>query len=142
MKTVVDYLKKNKKYIHDVMGRYFELELYDNGNDIGLQFENDGHIIPINGEDHVVEGLIQDILEERKIEIRFCEECGIPFDAGFTAGDGDWYCCEECFEDSMDKSYGKGNWRGTHEEGEWGGFYERLDGDEWTDTGVYWTEWY
>lgn len=140
MKTVVDYLKKNKKYIHDVMGRYFELELEK--DTVVLKVNGDEWEIYVGPQNYEVEYSIQDILEEHKIEIRFCEECGIPFDAGFTADDGDWYCCEECFEDSMDKSYGKGNWRGTDEEGEWGGFYEHLDGDEWADTGVYWTEWY
>lgn len=76
------------------------------------------------------------------MEIRFCEVCGRPFDAGFIAGYGDWYCCEECFEPTMDKDYGKGNWRPTDEEGEYGGLYEFLgDNGEWQDTGVYWTEW-
>ena len=71
-----------------------------------------------------------------------CEECGKPFDAGFIGGDGDWYCCGSCFDDAMDKTYGEGKWRPTDEEGEYGGFYENFDGDEWVDTSIYYTEWY
>jgi hypothetical protein len=140
MKDVVDYLKKHKQYKHDVMGRDFELEL--DGNVITLRFHGHEWWIAVKPNENP-EYVIQDILEdEYKIEIRFCEECGKPFDAGFMAGDGDWYCCEECFESSMDESYGKGNWRGTDEEGVCGGFYEHLNDDEWLDTGVFYTEWY
>ena len=86
--------------------------------------------------------IIQDILYEKyKTEIRFCEECGKPYDKGFVAGDGDWYCCEDCFEDAMNKTYGKDKWRGTEEEGCNGGYYESFDGNEWEDTGVFYTEW-
>ena len=42
----------------------------------------------------------------------------------------------------MNKAYGKGKWRGTDEEGYYGGFYEYLQDDgEWEDTGVFYTEW-
>ena len=42
----------------------------------------------------------------------------------------------------MNKDYGEGKWRATEKEGIYGGLYERLnDGDEWEDTGIYWTEW-
>lgn len=141
MKTVVDYLKKNKQYKHDVMGRDFELEL--EGDDVTLKVNGDEWEIYATPPHYEVEYEIQDILEEHKIEIRFCEICGKPFDAGFTADDGGWYCCEDCFEGAMNKDYGEGKWRGTDEEGSYGGFYEYLnDGDEWEDTGIYWTEWY
>ena len=139
MNTVIDYLEKHKQYKHDVMGRDFELEL--DGKVITLRYHGHEWWIATTREENP-EYVIQDILyDEYKIEIRFCEECGKPYDAGFTAGDGDWYCCEECFEESMDKSYGEGNWRGVDEEGSNGGFYEYFDGEEWIDTGAYWTEW-
>ena len=37
MKTVVDYLKENKQYIHDVMDAYFELELIE--DEIKLKYD-------------------------------------------------------------------------------------------------------
>jgi hypothetical protein len=88
------------------------------------------------------EEFIEDVLSAHKIEVRFCEECGKPYDAGYIAGDGDWYCCEDCFEGVMNRDYGEGKWRGTDEEGYYGGYYEHLEDDgEWEDTGIYWTEW-
>ena len=140
MKTVVDYLKKNKKYEHDVMDADFELEL--EGDIIKLRCnEEEWSISTTSGVD--AEYDIQEILEEHEIEIRFCEICGIPMDQGYTTDCGGWYCCEDCFEGAMDEDYGKGKWRGTDEDGIDGGFYEALDeDDEWEDTGVYWTQWY
>ena len=140
MKTVVDYLKEHGKYEHDVMGRAFELIL--KGNQILLNYLDGWAVINAEQEGYIVENSIAEILEDHKIEIRFCEECGKPFDAGFIAGDGDWYCCGGCFDDAMDKTYGEGKWRPTDEEGEYGGFYESFDGNVWEDTGIFYTEWY
>ena len=140
MKTVVDYLKEHGKYEHDFKGRAFELIL--KGNQILLNYLDGWAVINAEQEGYIVENSIAEILEDHKIEIRFCEECGKPFDAGFIAGDGDWYCCGSCFDDAMDKTYGKGKWRPTDEEGEYGGFYESFDGNVWEDTGIYYTEWY
>lgn len=141
MKTVLDYLKEHGKYEHDFQGRYFVLELTEKC--ILLTRENgQTHIILADTKGWDVEREIQDILELDGIEIRFCEECGIPFDAGFMAGDGDWYSCEECFDDAMDRTYGKGKWRPSEEEGSDGGWYEYLEEDEWEDTGIFYTEWY
>lgn len=141
MKTVVDYLQANKKYEHDFQGRAFELELTD--KDIELGCNNEVYSIMLSQTGYEVEDIIQTILEEdHKIAIRFCEECGTPFDAGFMAGDGDWYSCEDCFNDAMDRTYGKGNWRSSEDEGENGGWYEYLDEDKWEDTGIFYTEWY
>jgi hypothetical protein len=141
MKTVVDYLKEHGKYEHDFKGRAFNLELI--GERILLTRENGKeHVIDANQKGWDIEIDIQNILEHDKIEIRFCEECGKPFDAGFIAGDGDWYCCGSCFDDAMDKTYGEGKWRPTDEEGEYGGFYESFDGNVWEDTSIYYTEWY
>ena len=140
MKTVVDYLRTHKKYVHDFQGRYFELIL--KGNQILLNYDNGWSVIKTDLDGYEVENAIAEILEDQKIEIRFCEECGKPFDAGFIAGDGDWYCCEECFDDAMNTTYGEGKWRPTKDEGEYGGYYESFDGDEWVDTSIFYTEWY
>lgn len=141
MKTILDYLKEHGKYEHDCQGRAFELELTD--KDIKLRCNDDVYSIQLSQTGYEVENIVQTVLEEdHKIEIRFCEECGIPFDAGFMAGDGDWYSCEECFDDAMDRTYGKSKWRPSEHEGEYGGWYEYLDGDEWADTSIFYTEWY
>ena len=138
MKFIVDYLKEHKEYEHNCQGREFRLELF--GPNILLTCKGNKYLIDQSGDS---ENIIQEILEANKIEIRFCEECGIPFDAGFMTDGGFWYCCENCFDQTMDKSYGKGKWRGTEEEGSCGGFYEFLNDDnEWEDTGIFYTEWY
>ena len=140
MKTIVDYLKEHGKYEHDFEGRAFELIL--KGNQILLNHNEGWAVIKTDLDDYEIEDAITEILEDHHVAIRFCEECGKPFDAGFIAGDGDWYCCEECFDGAMDTTYGKGKWRPSDEEGENGGWYETLDGDEWIDTSIYYTEWY
>lgn len=141
MKNIVDYLKETGgKYVHDVIGREFELTLARNYlickfNEKGLWWRLTPHIDPSY--------VIQFELEKYGIEIRFCEECGKPYDAGYMADGGDWYCCEDCFEEAMDNTYGKGKWRGSKEEGKYGGWYEYLNDDgEWEDTSVFYTEWY
>ena len=143
MATVLDYLKEHGEYVHDVMGRAFVLELNDIDDQILLGCNGNWVIINAQQKGWTIERDISEFLEDNyDIQIRFCEECGKPFDAGFIAGDGEWYCCEECFEDAMDTTYGKGKWRPTEDEGEYGGYYESLDGDEWVDTSIYWTQWY
>ena len=140
MKTIVDYLKENKRYIQDIKGLDFELELV--GNYIILKCKERGwwwRLTP-----HLdFNCVVQVTLESQGIEIRFCEECGRPFNAGYMAGNGDWYCCEDCFEKEMDDTYGKDKWRPSDEEGEWEGWYEYLNSNgEWEDTGIFYTEWY
>lgn len=141
MKTIIDYLIQNKIYEGEIAGHKIELRL--SKKCVVMTVDGDRYLIKIFNEDVSPDTEIKYILEENyNTEIRFCEVCGKPFDAGFIAGDGDWYCCEECFEPTMDNDYGKGNWRSTDEEGEYGGFYEFLgDNGKWQDTGVYWTEW-
>lgn len=143
MKTIIDYLKEHGKYEHDFKGRAFELELNDIDDQILLGCNGNWVIINAKQKGWTIENDIREILEDNYgIQIRFCEECGKPFDAGFIAGDGDWYCCEECFDGAMDTTYGKGKWRPSEHEGEWGGWYEHLDGDKWEDTSIFYTEWY
>lgn len=139
MKTVVDYLKAHGKYKHNIKGCALEIELDEDKILLGYN----GEWVVINAEQKgwMIESDIADILEDHNVEIRFCEECGKPFDMGYIAGDGDWYCCKECFNTSMDEYYGKGKWRLTDEEGSRGGFYENFDEDGWIDTGIYYTEW-
>ena len=137
IKTIVDYLNERKfdGYIGD-----YHLLLEMQGHKIKMVCDGAEYMIDIT--EVTPEYEIQDILYEKyKTEVRFCEECGIPYDSCFIASDGDWYCCEDCFEDAMNKTYGKGQWRPTDEEGSNGGFYEQLDGGCWEDTGVYYTEW-
>lgn len=139
MKTIIDYLKENKKFTGYIANRELELALI--GNHVVMKYDGNLHYINMLCK-YNQEYAIQDILETYKAEVRFCEVCGKPYDAGFTMDNGDWYVCVDCFEDAMDKEYGKGKWRSTDEEGKWGGFYEFLsDADEWKDTGIYWTEW-
>lgn len=140
MKGVVDYLKENKIYKHDAIGRDFELEL--DGKVVTLKYHGHEFLIAAKSNRHV-EDEIQFILEDNfKIEIRFCRACGKPFDSGMTDL-WDFYSCEECFEGLMNKECGEGKWRCTEDEGENGGFYERLLSDgTWEDTGVFYTEWY
>lgn len=139
MKTILDYLKEHKRYEHDVQGRAFELILKE--NQILLNYKDGWAVIKTDLEDYEIENAIEEILEEHNINIRFCEECGKPFDAGYIAGDGDWYCCEDCFVDAMNNNCGTGKWRPTNNEGQYGGFYEALEEDGWIDTGIYYTEW-
>jgi hypothetical protein len=61
---------------------------------------------------------------------------------GFMVDGGTWYCCTDCFEQTMNNDYGINNWRSTEEEGIYGGYYEHLNNDnEWEDTGIFYTEW-
>jgi len=140
MKTVVDYLKANEKYEEDIAGHSVELKLTNKL--VMMTVDGDKYRIKRYG-DVSVETEIRYILEENYgANIRFCEACGIPYDMGFIAGDGEWYCCQNCFESVMDKDYGKDGWRDTDEEGEYGGYYEYRNADgEWIDTGIYYTEW-
>lgn len=141
MKTILDYLNEHKRYEHDAMGRNFIVEIRE--NDIYLTLNEEVWLIE-GDTGSELEYCIQDILEENKIEIRFCEVCGKPMDYGYTVDDGGWYCCEECFEPAMDDEYGKRNWRVTDEAGEQGGYYEYMNmyNCEWKDTGIYYTEWF
>ena len=138
MKTVVDYLREHKIYEHGSDERNFTLELKDDVihldvNNWHMEFECTTDI-----------NIILEVLEKyHNIEVRICEECGKPFDAGYTVDSGWYYCCEECFEEMMDRDYGKGKWQGTDDQGEYGGYYAYLNDDgEWEDTGIYYTEWY
>lgn len=138
MKTIVDYLRENKEYEHDFKDREFKLELF--GPNIIITHKGIQYLVEQSDDSNYI---IQEILEDRGIEIRFCEECGKPFDAGFMADGGFWYCCQDCFDRAMNECYGKGKWRGTEEEGNNGGFYECLNDDgEWEDTSIFYTEWY
>jgi hypothetical protein len=139
MKNVIDYLIENKKFEGIIGNANIKIELCD---DVVVIIRDECvHTFRLS-DDIVAEYEIQDILEANKIEVRFCEICGKPYDKGFTAGNGEWYCCEECFEATMDEDYGKGKWRPSEQEGEYEGWYEYLNEEnEWEDTGVFYTEW-
>ena len=138
MKTIKDYLEKNGSF-----------KTYLKDREVGFTLCEDYIIVEVDDKvaadiyELKTEMEIQDMLYDNyDVEVRFCEECGKPFDAGFTAENGDWYCCEYCFNEVMDRDYGKGKWRASDGEGYYGGWYEYLDGDEWEDTGIFYTEWY
>lgn len=141
MKTVVDYLIENKTYEEEIANHSVTLKLAK--KTIVMTVGEDRYLIKRFDDEISPETEIRAILEDiYGAEIRFCEVCGIPYDMGFIAGDGDWYCCQSCFDEVMDMDYGKERWRGTDEEGIYGGFYEYLNADgEWIDTGIYYTEW-
>lgn len=139
-KTIVDFLRENE-YTDSKIYEVGEASFTMYGNTVMVSYNGDVWGVPASRRDVNIQ--VQDILYSYyEVEMRFCEECGRPYDAGFIAGDGDYYCCEDCFEPMMDRDYGKGKWRATEEEGYYGGFYEYLDGDKWEDTGLFYTEWY
>ena len=140
MKTVVDYLKEHTSFT-GYAGRHKIRLGFDRYENVILKVDDRDHLILASPKD--TESLIQEILEnDYETEIRFCDECGKPYDAGFMGGDGEWYCCEDCFEPMMDRNFGKGKWRPTEKEGRYGGYYEYLtDSGKWEDTGAFYTEW-
>ena len=87
-----------------------------------------------------IEDIIMDTLERFEREIRFCSHCGKPIDSGFTVDDGNWYCCEDCFEDDMNEDYGKGKWRRTDTGYCYYAYYDE-NFKEWCNTHIYYTEW-
>ena len=141
MKTIVDFLKENK---------YTDGEIYKVG-DVSFTTCEDSIVLICNGDKwaipqsykYGINDKIQSLLyNDYDIEMRYCDECGKPYDAGFMGGDGEWYCCEDCFEPMMDRNFGKGKWRPTEKEGRYGGYYEYLtDSGKWEDTGAFYTEW-
>lgn len=140
MKDINDYLIENKEFNgtigeHDIIIKLFL-------GDVIMLCDSKKYLVNDISEDNI-EMIIADILyDDYGVEVRFCEICGKPYDKGFTAGNGEWYCCEECFEKTMDEDYGKGKWRPSDEEGEYEGWYEYLNEDGvWEDTGVFYTEW-
>lgn len=75
--------------------------------------------------------------------MRTCEKCGQEITQGFTTDEGDFYCCEECFEEYMDSTYGKHRWMEINDDG-CGGYYISTDDSYvggYYGTGIYWTEW-
>ena len=79
-------------------------------------------------------------------EIRYCTHCGKPVSYGMTDDYGDIWVHEDCFEEYMDKTYGKGNWKPTEdgEEDGNGGFnlVRKDENSEWYGSGIYYTEWW
>lgn len=138
MKTITDYLIKNKRVTITICGYDIQFELKDRF--ISMEFDGVRYVHGAYSGD-ICEYIQEAFENETGFEMRFCDECGKPFDAGYTAEDGSWYCCEKCFEPAMNKAYGN-NWRGTDDVGYNGGYYEYLNHEgEWEDTGIYWTEW-
>ena len=77
-------------------------------------------------------------------EMTFCDYCRKPVIFGMTDYFEDCHVHEECFDNYMNKTYGKGKWKPTEngEEDEYGGYYIFLnDKNEWEGTGIFYTEW-
>ena len=75
--------------------------------------------------------------------MKFCDLCGEPLYDGMMDpwGSGDRYLHEECFEEYMNRTYGKGRWRSVDDDGE-GGFYEAKDDNgNWYGTGAFYSTW-
>lgn len=140
MKTIIDYLIENKTYEEDIANHIVKLKL--SKKCIVMTVDEDRYLIKRSGEvspETEIRAILEDIYGAN---IRFCDECGIPYDMGFMAGDGEWYCCQSCFEDVLNRDLGKDGWRESEDEGEHGGYYEYLNDDgEWEDTGIFYTEW-
>ena len=77
---------------------------------------------------------------------RPCEVCGKQLTQGFTDG-GDFYSCDEHFEQAMTKCFGTWKELNEDEQDEFG--YGAIDYfvywceelGSWVPTGVYWTDW-
>lgn len=141
MKTIADFLKANE-YTNDKIYEVGDVSFTMHGNTVMIAYNGEVWGIPASCTN--INAETQDLLYYHyDVEIRFCDECGKPYDAGYMGGDGEWYCCEDCFEPMMDRDFGKGNWRPAKEIGMYGGFYEYLtDSGKWKDTGAFYTEWY
>lgn len=132
IKTIFEYLKNGE--FSGSIGKH-EVSIKLARNCIEMCIDKEKYTIDLyNAQEE-----IQDILYGLdKTEVRFCDECGKPYDAGFMIGDGEWYCCEECFEKIKEED----DLRPTEEEGCNGGFYEYTHDDGTVeDTGVFWTNW-
>jgi hypothetical protein len=140
MKTIVNFLKENG-YTNDKIYEVGDVSFTIHGNTVVVSYNGDVWGIPASRTDINIK--VQDLLYDcYDVEMRYCDECGKPYDAGFMGGDGEWYCCEDCFEPMMDRDFGKGKWRPTEKEGMYGGYYEYLtDSGKWRDTGAFYTEW-
>ncbi len=140
MKTVVDYLIEHKIYEESIANHDVKLKLAK--KTIVMTVDGDRYLIKRFGEvspETEIRAILEDIYGAN---IRFCDACGIPYDMGFIACDGDWYCCQSCFDKELNDAYGKDGWRESEDEGEYGGYYEFLNSNgEWEDTGIYYTEW-
>lgn len=141
-KTFWDYINDNGgKVTVDIIADR-DIEIYA----IALS-EKDSFIVYF---DNVIiarnEDELYDYFERLGIEIRFCDYCGGIFQAGMTNDSGDLYVHDSCFNDYMDKVYGRGKWMelGNGEEDELGGYYivsaDVLGG--YKGTGIYYTEYY
>ena len=142
------------KNIYDFMEKEISFTLYYPQGSITIEKREEKLYAKVinNDEDYeayfffVDESDLQDKCEERGFEVRFCDYCGKPFNAGYTDDDADFYNCEDCFEKDMDERYGKGNWRPYEsEDGDcnWqGGYYERFIDGKWEAEPSYYTEWY
>ena len=77
--------------------------------------------------------------------MRKCATCGKLVTAGMTDQYGDFYAHEgKCFNQYMNKTYGKHQWMELGAEDALGGYYIYTDDTNnagYNDTGIFYTEW-
>jgi len=108
-----------------------------------IEIEHCGWIAHLDGEEvHVCDECSP--MFDCRHEFRICDVCGDLMVEGYVTEDGSVHLCDGCFKPWMDE-YCPGGWRanGHDDLPLWnGGYYDELVDGEWTDTGIYWTEWY
>lgn len=145
MKTLTNFMNElgSKRFELDYPDGY--IEVFNSNGKMYAEGKNfkDDIVVTFAFEDQ------DDLLEKCEsilgFEVRFCDYCGCPFNAGYTDDDADFYNCEECFPKDMDERYGKGNWRAYDDDGDcnyMGGYYEFYRDGEWQSEPSYYTEWF
>lgn len=146
MKTIKDFMKNLGDKEFDVCYPDGYVTVFNKNGKMYAECENKDKDIKVTFSFEDADDLLDKCERILNFEIRFCDYCGCPFNAGYTDDYGDFYNCEECFPKDMDERYGKGNWRPyKSEDGEcnWhGGYYERFIDGEWEAEPSYYTEWY
>lgn len=75
----------------------------------------------------------------RQDVVRRCKLCGKLVHDGMMNEAG-FYAHEDCFRVLMDRDYGPDGWMGYSEENSAGGYYSVKQGDEWVETGIFYTD--
>lgn len=139
MASVLDYLKEHKVCELKAYDNWIRLELQEN-NAIKVSCPGGEIILPEHPSFGGVELRIQGYLDIYDIGIRFCHECGKPINEGLITDDASYICCHSCFTNTMDRDFGKGNWR-MIEDGEDAGYYQYYKNGQWVKLKIMDTDW-
>lgn len=71
--------------------------------------------------------------------VRRCKWCGKLVHDGMMNMEG-FYAHEDCFKPYMNEVYGPDGWRSSEDELEDCGFYAVKEGEDWVDTGIFYTD--